>query len=186
MTSGRVGARVRNLQCCTSEDRFWAKVEKRGPDDCWPWRGAMHRDGYGRAHYGPKSKMYIAHRLAYELAIGPIPAGMDVCHSCDNRVCCNHAHFWLGTHAENMADAKSKMRHSHGERSRQNKLTEGQAIHILQCQPAISSTRSFERRCVANQLADRYGVEEGQVYAIWARRAWKHLPSTDDIKRQDK
>lgn len=112
VTNGQIGARVRNLKCCTSEERFWAKVDKSaGAESCWPWKGAVHRDGYGRAHDrdGAK-KMKIAHRLCYEYAKGAIPDGLDVCHSCDNPICCNPAHLWTGTASDNMRDMHRKGR----------------------------------------------------------------------------
>ena len=92
-------------------DRFWRKVDKSpGPDSCWPWTGAGHRDGYGRAHFLGRDKIAIAHRLAYKLSNGDITEGMDVLHYCDNRICCNPAHLWLGTHLDNMLDMCSKGR----------------------------------------------------------------------------
>ena len=93
--------------------RFWIKVNKSaGPNACWPFKGAKHRDGYGRAHtvLNGKNVIKIAHRLAYEFAKGPFDAKLDVLHYCDNRICCNPAHLWLGTHLENMLDMRSKGR----------------------------------------------------------------------------
>ncbi len=176
MTSGMVGARVKRLKCCTPEERFWAKLDKSaGPNACWPWRGANHRDGYGRAHDG-NGKIRIAHRLAYEYTKGPIQAGMDVCHYCDNRVCCNPAHLWLGEHDENMADCKAKMRHTYGERAR-SKLTDAQAAAILLKKPDDYGKRIKGRGKLARDLAEQHGVREGQIYAIWGGRQWKHLRS---------
>ncbi len=91
--------------------RFWSKVDKSaGVSACWPWTGAGHRDGYGRAHFLGRDKIAIAHRLAYKLSKGDIKEGMDVLHTCDNRKCCNPAHLWLGTHKENMDDMRRKGR----------------------------------------------------------------------------
>ena len=76
--------------------RFWARVDKSG--DCWLWTGPQ-ANGYGRAWGGERSRW--AHRIAYELANGPFPDGMELDHLCRNRLCCNPAHLEVVTHAEN-------------------------------------------------------------------------------------
>lgn len=78
-------------------------------DECWVWRGTVRSDGYGTKKI--KQKQSLTHRLAWEWANGPIPAGMFVCHRCDNPPCCNPQHLYLGTHIDNMADMVAKRRH---------------------------------------------------------------------------
>jgi hypothetical protein len=92
--------------------RFWAKVDVRGEDDCWPWTASLNQGGYGQFNYGGKLKQtkLIASRVAYVLANGSIPDGMHVLHRCDNRVCVNHKHLFAGTHDDNMKDKKAKGR----------------------------------------------------------------------------
>jgi hypothetical protein len=90
------------------EDRFWQFVNK--TDTCWLWTGSRSR-GYGLIGAGASGKTKSAHRVSYELANGPIPAGMWVLHKCDNPPCVNPAHLFLGDRADNMRDAFRKGRH---------------------------------------------------------------------------
>lgn len=93
---------------CTPAMRFWGRVDRRGEDACWPWKGARHLQGYGLV--AVNRRMYAASRLAYELAVGPIPKGLQVIHSCDNPPCCNPKHLRAATQAENALDRKNKGR----------------------------------------------------------------------------
>jgi hypothetical protein len=84
-------------------ERFWAKVERRGPTECWEWRGARKPKGYGSFRIG--NRVDCAHWVAYRLAVGEVPAGLQVLHSCDNPPCCNPAHLRPGTPLENTRDS---------------------------------------------------------------------------------
>jgi hypothetical protein len=91
-------------------DRFWSKVDKRGPDECWPWRAYKNTKGYGRIVIARRE--YPAARIAWQLANqAPWPEGRFACHTCDNRECANPAHIWPGTPAENTHDMLAKGRH---------------------------------------------------------------------------
>lgn len=82
-------------------ERFWAKVDQ-GADGCWEWRGVRQRNGYGQLSVAGRNA--LAHRVAWELSNGPIPAGLWVLHKCDNRPCVRPDHLYLGTVHENQRD----------------------------------------------------------------------------------
>lgn len=94
-------------------ERFWAKVAKAGPDDCWLWIGTKYQNGYG--HFmldqaGDAHKQIVAHRMAWILTHGPVAEDLCVCHACDVPACCNPSHLWLGTKADNARDHRDKRR----------------------------------------------------------------------------
>jgi hypothetical protein len=103
------------------EERFWEKVDKRGPDECWPWLDVPNAWGYGMFRIGKRKRP--AHRLAYEFTHGPIPSQapdgrrMFACHKCDNPICCNPVHIFPGTDLDNNRDRHMKGRDAKGDRS---------------------------------------------------------------------
>ncbi len=89
--------------------RFWRDIDKRGPDDCWPWLGTKTLGGYGTVNID--GWRTTAHRVVYALRYGrPINRRLVIMHSCDNPACCNPAHLSLGTQKENLNDMRTKGR----------------------------------------------------------------------------
>jgi hypothetical protein len=87
-------------------DSFWSHVTK--TDGCWLWRGGPVGDSYGMSWDGSKNRK--AHRLSWEIANGPIPDGLSVCHHCDNPRCVRPDHLFLGTNGDNVRDRDLKKR----------------------------------------------------------------------------
>ena len=144
--------------------RFWAKVDRRGPDACWPWRGnQLKATGRGQVHLrweGAKNIRRNAPVVAWELTHGPIPRGPGhhgtcVRHRCDNRICVNPAHLFLGTHADNIADAVAKGR-------MHRKLTPPRIAEILAARPLSPKAK--------RDFAARFGVTPQAIYQV-ARHA---------------
>ncbi len=146
--------------------RFWRYVNVHGPEECWEWIGGLNQDGYGSFRVG--ERCYSASRIAYLIAHGRIPAGKEVCHSCDRRLCCNANHLFHGSHRRNMQDCIAKGRFRFppkrsGETNPASKLTEQQVVEIY------NATGAQWR------IAQRFGIRQGQVSRIKLGQRWAHL-----------
>lgn len=130
---------------------FWSRIERRGEQECWPWRGST-ANGYGDLRFGGgKAK---AHRLALEIDLGrELADGKFACHTCDNPICCNPSHLYEGDAATNARDMVDR----------------GRACR------AHESRRGVRRRDTSRLNALRAGLRESCATTSADLSDWRHL-----------
>jgi DNA-binding CsgD family transcriptional regulator len=186
--------------------RFWSRIEKQA-NGCWIWTGA--RGGY-RRHYGvfnPTGRypQVYTHRFAYELAHGPIPSGMYVCHNCptgDNPLCCNPDHLFLGTPTDNVQDALRKNQVPRGINSGSFQHRTPVVQSLTQSSFADSSRPRGERNGNARltavqvreirkiaasgtmtytEIAQMFRIARSTVHQIISGRSWRHIVAQEGL-----
>lgn len=186
-------------------ERFWRKVHKGSPDECWPWQACKLPKGYGMfvLRDGATWTTFYAHRVAWAITHGPIPGDLCVLHHCDNPLCCNPGpgHLFLGTQADNAHDRDRKGRHIPGiacgehngthmcPESRATGKRNGSHTHPEQTprgeqRPNAKMTAEqvleIRRRYAAGgitqrALARRYGVTRRSIFSVVHRQTWRHV-----------
>ena len=146
---------------------FWLKVGKK-ENGCWDWTLSTTDFGYGRVSLGRSAQGVKTHQVAYALTYGAIPEDKNVLHHCDNRLCCNPEHLFLGTKKDNTHDMMQKGRMSappthFGEKHPNTKFDKETALKILQ-----------DHR-PASQVAEDYGVALCTIYRLRRKDTWKEL-----------
>lgn len=157
--------------------RFWSRVDRRGPDECWLWTGARNARGYGV--FGLRNKKVLASRFA--LWGGHGPAGRVAMHRCDNPPCCNPAHLIDATQDANMLDATAKGRMARGEQSgawtKPEKRRRGEDHGNSKL--TAEDVRDIRRRAADGErikvIADTHRMSAAHIRAIVKREAWSHV-----------
>ncbi len=146
--------------------RFWAKVEK--GEGCWNWTASTQKGGYGQ--FGIRAlrvSNFKATHVALWLATGEWPpAGVSVCHACDNPKCVRPDHLFLGTPTENMQDSSQKHRIQNGRRHWNARLTEAQVLEVRRLKA------DGLRNC---EIVRKTGLTDRLVSRIVTGSRWKHL-----------
>ena len=145
-------------------ERFLSKINRAGETDCWEWT-AGKRSGYGRFRIG--DNLYVATRLMWRLTHGTDPIGQLVLHTCDNPGCCNPAHLFIGSDADNGRDKEAKGRGKHpiGEHNGLAKLSDEDVIRIFQSTDTNVA------------LARQFGVSDVAISSIRNGCTWQHVTS---------
>lgn len=171
----------------STEKDFWKHVAIGGQDECWPWTAGLDDHGYGRVRYHQKE--WKAHRLSWFLTFGDDPGELNICHKCDNPPCCNPAHFFRGTDADNMHDCAVKGRHPrnkteylpsgdrHHSRLRPEVMARGEknGSAVLTAEKVLEIRARRARGESLRALARAYGVSKGTITFIVQRQTWKHI-----------
>jgi hypothetical protein len=156
------GGPPRYFSACRTdaERREWFE-EKYTPEPntgCWIWLQRMDKMGYGVAFFGPNRGGQLAHRVAYELLVGPIPEGKYLCHKCDTPLCINPQHMFIGDDSSNLRDCVRK------ERCGTAKITNAKAVEIRQ----LKRTGEYTNK----QLGEMFGIGVTAVRSVVNRRSW--------------
>jgi hypothetical protein len=153
MLRGLAAGRARRWPARTLAERLWEKVTRGAASECWEWRGGLGSSGYGTIK-NEANRVRASHRVAYEVHHGvALNSEQHVCHSCDNRKCCNPAHLWIGTNSDNVADRVRKGRSGRAPRSLSDGLVRSLAMMIGE---------GFTNKA----LAAAYSVKENRISEI--------------------
>jgi hypothetical protein len=150
------------------KERLLAGIRVCEHSGCWLWQRSVQRNGYGQIGSGGKyGGMRNTHRVSWEVHRGEIPAGMQVLHRCDVKICVNPDHLFLGTQAENLRDMDAK-----GRRRQVNKRGEAHYATRLTADDVRAIRADTRTQAV---IGAAYGIGQTAVSAIKRRVKWKSV-----------
>jgi hypothetical protein len=181
---------IYTLMTLAQAERFWTYITRCSHGDactqcCWEWQGCRQWRGYGLFSVGNTAvgqrRNVATHRLMSLFASGEIPTGVHVLHTCDNPPCCNPAHLWRGTKADNILDMVQKGRSLSGDRNPARrwpeKLPRGERHGMARLIPAqVLAIRALQGTMTQQEIARHFRISPYHVSNIHRRRNWKHLP----------
>lgn len=151
--------------------KFLSKIQVGHPDECWPYKGKPGKSGYGRySIYSDQQHPIIKllpNRLAFFLHWKIDPEGWCVCHECDNPICCNWHHLFIGTQNDNSKDRVRKGRQAHGNSVRKVGGTKLRADQV----------REIRRRACEGHvlLAKEFGLQATYMKKVITGELWRHV-----------
>ena len=147
------------------KEKFWNNVKK--TDSCWNWIGANKQYRYGRISINKKS--YTTHRISWILHYGKIPKGLFVLHKCDNHLCVNPKHLFVGTQKDNMQDKilKGRSRNQNGENNNMSKLTGKIVLEIRR----LYNDKNIPRK----EISKMFNISTSNIDYIVTNKTWKHI-----------
>lgn len=170
------GKPVRFLRCHYAKtqpktpllERFWRHVKAGSDDECWPWEKCP-KDRYGAI--GKDGVIERAHRVSWQIHIGPIPPGVQVLHTCDNPPCVNPKHLFLGDQTANMRDMARKGRGRSAPRAAlQNSKAKVTRAEVAEIRQQLGAGHS------QSTIARRFNISQTNVSAISRRKTWGEIP----------
>jgi hypothetical protein len=152
--------------------RFWSKVGKGEPGECWEWQAYRNEDGYGQ--FGYNGRVELAHRVSLKIA-GGVVGDAYVLHHCDNPACVNPGHLYLGDQSDNMQDReeRSDYEHPRGEEHPRSSLSDDD-VAVIKWQ--LENTDMIQK-----EIAEDHGVSREAIGEISRGATWGHVEAAEEV-----
>lgn len=154
---------------CKAVKFGWHRVARGSESECWPWTGCVNRWGYGACQVD--GRQLNASRAAWLFANGEIAPGLMVCHRCDNPICCNPSHLYLGTQFDNMRDRKER----EGYRSVPRGAKHPRHSAKLTPEMVMEARRLFSAGVSQSEIGRRWGIHSSAISRAVRGESWGHV-----------